>query len=479
MSLRQKFLSGLFWSAIERFGRQGIQLVITIIIARILSPADYGLIGMIAIFTAIAHSFVDSGFSSALIQKQDATQIDFSTVFYFNIVVSIIFFWILFFSAPLIARFYDQPILASITRLMALNIVINSFALIQNTILTKKINFKTVTKISIYSIIISGTVGIVMAYMGYGIWSLVFQTLSGALMQVILLWFFNKWRPTFIFSFNALKTNFSYGSKLLVSSILNKIFDNIYKLVIGKQYNATDLGFYTQAKRMQELPVMNTLIILERVTFPVYSSIQGDNVKLKSAYRKTIKGIIYFNFPLMIGLAVSAPLLIKVLLTQKWLPAVPYFQLLCLIGLIYPLSTVNLNILKVKGRTDIFFYLELVKKAVITLAIIITLKMGVLTMVIGQVIANYICFFVIIYYSGRLINYSIKEQIIDIVPYLTLSLLMGFSMYIVFNLTSSNSVLILILLIFIGLIIYCFFSKLMKLEVCDDIASIFHSIYRK
>lgn len=472
-SLRSQLLSGLFWSAVERFGTQGIQFVITIIIARILTPADYGLIGMLAIFIAVAQSFVDSGFGSALIQKQNATQEDFSTVFYFNIIVSTFFFFLLFFAAPLIAKFYNQPLLTPITRVMALNIVINSFGLIQNTILTKNINFKALTKVSLISIIISGAIGILLAYKGFGVWALVFQTIGGSIIRVISLWFFNKWRPALVFSWNSFRTLFSYGSKLLASGLLNTIFENIYKLVIGKQYSAIDLGFYTQAKRIQELPVMSSLSILQRVTFPVYATIQDETDRLKQAYRKTIKGIIYFNFPLMIGLAVLSPLLVKILLTDKWLPAVPYLQLLCLVGLILPSSAVNLNVLMVKGRTDIFFYLEVAKKVVIAIAIIITLKMGVLNMVIGQVIANYVCFLLNIYYSGRVINYSVQEQILDILPYLCISICMGFVMLMGVNILNFNALLVLLIVVISGIMSYYLISRLLRLEAYFDTVAIF------
>ncbi len=473
MQLRHKMLSGLFWSAIERFGQQGIQFVIAIIIARILTPADFGLIGMLAIFIAIVQSFVDSGFGSALIQRQNATQTDFSTIFFFNIIVSGLFYFGLFFSAPLIAKFYNQSILIPITRVMALNVIINSFALIQNTILTKNINFKTLTQVSILSITVSGTIGIFMAYRGFGVWALVFQILSGNIMKTVSLWIFNKWRPSLVFSLNALKSLFAYGSKLLASGLLNQIFDNIYKLVIGKQYSAVDLGFYTQAKRMQELPVMNSLSILQRVTFPVYSTIQNETRRLKNAYRKTIKGIIYFNFPLMIGLAVLAPLLVSILLTEKWMPAVVYLQLLCLVGLVYPLSAVNLNILKVKGRTDIFFYLEVAKKIIIAIAIIITLKMGVLAIVIGQVIASYICFLLNIYFSGRVINYTVKEQLIDILPYFMLSFITGVLMVGIIYLSNLRSLLLLLLTAFIGIVSYLLLSRFLRLETYFDVISVF------
>ncbi len=472
-TLRAKLISGLFWSAIERFGQQGIQFIITIIIARILTPADYGLIGMLAIFIAVAQAFVDSGFGSALIQKQDATQTDYSTIFYFNIFMSCICFIILYFSAPLIAAFYNQPILTPITKVMALNIIINSFGLIQNTILTKNINFKTLTKVSLSSIFVSGAIGILLACKGFGVWALVLQAISSNIIRTVSLWFYNKWRPVLAFSFNSLKTLFSYGSKLLASGLLAQIFDNIYKLVIGKQYNANDLGFYSQAKGLQQLPVSNSLTILERVTFPIYSTIQKDTNRLKNAYRKTVKGIIFFNFPLMIGLAILSPQLIRVLLTDKWLPAVPYLQLFCLgAGMIYALSAVNLNILKVRGRTDIFFYLEVAKKFVIVIAIIFTIKLGVMKMVIGELIASYICFFLNIIYSGRVIKYTVKEQLLDIFPYLCTSILMGICMQCFLYLTALNSITGLVLTALIGIVFYYLLSRLLKLEAYFDTVAV-------
>ncbi len=470
--LRQKMVSGLFWSAIERFGQQGIQLVITIIIARILTPADYGLIGMLAIFIAVAQSFVDSGFGSALIQKQDASQTDFSTIFYFNIIISILFFFILFFSAPLIAKFYKQPILTIITRIMALNIIINSFGLIQNTILTKTINFKTLTKVSFLSIIFSGTIGIVMAYKGFGVWSLVFQTIGGNVIKNISLWVFNKWRPSIVFCYSSLKSLFFYGSKLLASGLLDQIFNNMYNLVIGKKYNAIDLGYYTQAQRIQSIPVISSLSILDRVTFPLYSTIQNDDIRLKNVYKRTIKCIVYINFPLMLGLLILAPILIKLFLTDKWLPATIYLQLFCLIGPIYALSAVNLNILKVKGRTDIFLYLEIVKKIIIAIAIIITLNMGVLKMVIGQVVANYFCFILNLYYSGKLLKYSIKDQFLDITPYAIITIAMGIIVYIFLHLTSFNPILGLIISSIIGSTSYFILSKLLKMEAFIDVTTV-------
>jgi len=471
--LRQKIVSGLFWSAVERFGQQGIQFVITIIIARILTPADYGLIGMISIFMGVSMSFINSGFGQALIQRQNATHIDESTIFFFNIFLGFIFFFILFFVAPLIAAFYKQPILTLLIRVMALNLIINSFSIVQNALITKTIDFKRLTKISLISVVISGTVGIILAIKGFGVWSLVVQLIVSNLVKTILLWLFSKWRPLLVFSVASFKSLFSFGSKLLASGLLNQIFDNIYNLVIGKIYTPASLGYYTQAKRIQEMPVNNSISILQRVTYPIYATIQDETTRLKTVYRKTIKAIVMINFPLMIGIMICAYPLIKVLLTDKWLQAVPYLQLLCIIGLFLPLSSVNLNILKVKGRTDIFFYLEIAKKIIITLAILITFRYGIYIMIFGQVCTSFIAHFLNIYYSGRLINYNIHEQLNDIAPYLFLSVGVGICIF--FGGLFLNSIQItlrLIIQIALFSLLYTVLIHILNLEAYSELKSI-------
>ena len=472
LNIRKKMISGLLWSVVERFGQQVIQFVITIIIARILTPADYGLIGMIAIFMGISYSFIDSGFEQALIQRQNTTKKDESTIFYFNIILGFIFFIIIYIVSPLIAAFYKQPLLIPITRVVALNIIINSFGIVQNALITKTIDFKRLTKISLISVVISGIIGIILAIKGFGVWSLVIQLIVGNIARVILLWLLSKWRPLFVFSFKSFKSLFSFGSKLLASSLLNQIFDNIYNIVIGKIYTPASLGYYTQAKRMQEIPVNNSLTILQRVTYPVYSTIQDETERLKNAYRKTIKAIVMLNFPLMILMIICAYPLIKVILSDKWLPAVPYLQLLCIIGLFFPLSSINLNILNVRGRTDIFFYLEIVKKILIAIAIIITFRYGIYIMVFGQVLTSFIAHFLNIFYSGRLINYSIREQLNDISSYLFLAVGVGACVYF-FGLFLNSFYLVIRLIIqivlfglFYGLLIHIF-----NLEAYTDLKS--------
>jgi O-antigen/teichoic acid export membrane protein len=355
---------------------------------------------------------------------------------------------------------------------MALNLIINSFGLIQYTILIKKIDFRTNTKISLISLTCSGAVGIFMAYKGFGAWSLVMQALMNNLSRTLLLWFFSKWKPSLRFSFSSLRSLFSFGSKLLVSGLLDQIFDNIYKLIIGRAYSSTTLGFYSQAKRIQEIPVLSLSQIVQRVTYPVYSKIQEEIIRLKNAYRKTINAVIFLNFPIMLSLIVIANPLIKVLLTEKWMPAVPYLRLLCIIGFLYPLSAINLNILKVRGRSDIFLYLEVAKKTLITIAILITLRRGVFTLVIGQVITAFIATFINIYFSGKLIRYSLKEQLMDILPNLALASIMAISMYLIGQILLGRDILSLFVQIFLGTCSYLFLARSFRFDTYSEFLSI-------
>lgn len=471
--LRDKTVTGLFWSAVERIIQIAAQFITTIILARMLSPSDFGLIGMLALFMAISQSIIDSGFGSALIQKQDVSQIDYSTVFYINLLFGFALFLGLYFSAPLLSKFFNQPVLVTMTRVLALSPLINSLGIVQHTILTKKLQFKVIAKISIIAVVVSSVISIFLAFTGFGVWSLVFQILSVNFTRTILFWIFNRWKPYFCFSYNSLKSLFSYGSKLFLAGMIDQFFKNIYKFIIGKQYDSVNLGYYIQAKRMQEIPVLNILSIMQRVTFPVYSTIQNDILRLKYVYRKTIKATVYLNFPIMIMLIILAPQFVPILLTTKWVPSIVYLQLLCISGLFYPLSALNLNILKVKGRTDIFLYLELVNKVFTIVAIILTIKLGVIYLVIGYVIVNFIYFSTNIVFSGKIIDYSVREQIQDIFPYLAVALTMGLAMFLLTVLLASiNPVLRLLIVFFFGITIYYFMSKSLKNEIYRDIISV-------
>lgn len=423
--LKLKTIHGIFWSFLERGGQESIQFVISIILARLLMPSEFGLIVMLAIFMAVAQSIQDSGFGSALIQKRDATRVDESSIFYFNIIVSIIAMGLLWLSAPWIAAFYNKPLLTQLTRVLSLNLVINSFGLVQITLMTKRMDFKTQLKISLLAGSLSGAIGVVMAYLGFGVWSLVFQSLTANVFRTILLWVFNSWRPVLAFSFMSIRSMFRYGSKLFMSGLLEIIYSNIYLLIIGKVYSAADLGFYSRAKGIEQMPVQNFQSSVSRVTFPVFASIQNNKARLKRGVREALKTMSLVNFPLMIGLAVTAKPLVSVLLTDKWLPSVPYLQLLCFGGLLYPLHAINLNVLIAQGRSDLYFRLEIIKKVVAVVAIAFTYRWGIIIMIYGQIASSIICYYLNSFYTGKLLNYSIIKQIVDLVPTLGFALLMG------------------------------------------------------
>lgn len=424
-SLKSKTLHGLFWSFFERVGEQGISFVISIILARLLFPEQFGLIAMLWIFISVAIVFVNSGFGQALIQKQDTTHVDECSIFYFNILISFLAAGLLCLAAPWIAAFYKQPLLTPLTRVMSLNLIINAFGIVQITLLKKRIDFKTQLKVSVIALALSGIIGIIMAFNGFGVWSLVGLELSTNLFRTVLLWVFHRWRPAWVFSYASLRVMFAFGSKLLCASLITTIFDNLYLIVIGKIFSAADLGFYSRAKRLQQLPTNNLSSAVMRVTFPVFSSIQDNKAHLKRGVRKVLLMLAMINFPIMIGLAIVAKPLVLVLLTDKWLPCVPYLQLLCLFGMLYPLHTINLNVLLSQGRSDITLRISILENVLKVAFLAITWRWGIEAILWGQIVLSLLCYFMSTHYTARLIKYPIHEQIRDLSPYLGVAGIMG------------------------------------------------------
>lgn len=424
-SLYQRTASGLKWSTIERFASQGISFAITIFIARILSPSDYGIIGMIMIFIEISGVFVGGGFGAALIRKQNRTDADLSTVFYYNIAVSLFFYLLLFLTAPFIAGFYKVPVLTSVVRIVGLNVIIGAFGAIQSTLLNIRIDFKTQTKISVISLLISGITGIVMALKGFGVWTLVTQSLLSTFISSVLLWFFVKWQPKRIFSKKSFGELFGFGSKLMFSGLLDTTYTNIYQVVIGRLFSTAELGFYTRARGLVQLPSSNITSVIQRVTFPVLSELQDDLAQLERNYRKLLRMSAFVIFPMMMLLfGVSKPL-VQILLTDKWLPAVPYLQILCFSSMLYPIHAINLNLLQVKGRSDLFLKLEIIKKTITTIVLFATAPFGVLVMCYGIVFTSGVALIINTFYTGKLIQVGFFIQIRDIFPMLVLSVASG------------------------------------------------------
>jgi len=414
VSLKQKTLGGVKWSAFERFSTQGISFIISIILARILSPSDYGVIGMISIFIAVSTVFTGAGFSAALIRKQDRTEIDFSTVFYYNLSVSILCYLLLFFAAPWIASFYKTPLLTSITRIVGLNIFFGALGTIQITKLTIAIDFKTQAKISLISVFITGAIGILMAYNGFGVWALVFQGLSATIISTSLLWYFVRWKPSLIFSVASFKELFGFCSKLMLSGLLDTIYNNIYQLIIGKKYSASELGYFTRATGLVQLPSSNITGVIQRVTFPILSEIQHDSERLTNTYRRLLKMSAFIIFPIMALLAALGEPLVQLLLTDKWLPVVPILQVLAVSYMFYPIHAINLNLLQVKGHSNIFLRLEIIKKIMITIILFASVPFGIMGICYGMVITSLIALIINTYYTGKIIKYGFFKQMNDL-----------------------------------------------------------------
>lgn len=447
MSLKLQTLRGIWWSTIERFAVQTVSFILGLIIARLLSPSDYGVIAMLAVFIAISQTFVDSGFSTALVRKIDRSESDNSTVFYFNIVVGLAVYVVMFFAAPFIAEFYQTPLLTQVTRVVSVTLIFSSFCVVQQALLTAKMDFKSQAKISLLSAIISGGVGIALAYYGYGVWALVVQTVVASLLRMILLWVFSRWRPRAPFSKSSFRELFSFGSKLLASGLLDTLYNNAYTIVIGKLFSAANLGLYSRANQFAQFPSSNITGIIQRVTFPVLSSIQNEDERLRINYRKLIRMSGFIIFPLMIGLAAVANPLIEILLTEKWIGAVIYLQIICFAMMWFPIHAINLNLLQVKGRSDLFLRVEIIKKIIGVSILCITIPMGLLAMCYGRVVSSLLALIINTYYTGKLINVGFVIQMCDLLPSLIKSLIMGLLVWVVIMFFDSSIVKILLALV--------------------------------
>lgn len=464
MSLKQKTITGLTWSFIDNFSKQGLNFIIGIILARLLLPSEFGLIGMITIFIAISQSFIDSGFKQALIRKTNCTQIDYSTVFFFNLAVGILFFFLLFFSAGAISRFFAESQLKSIVQILSIGLVFNALAIIQVTQLTKAIDFKLQARISVIATFLSGIIGIAMAYSGQGVWSLAVKNLTGLAITSLLLWLWVKWRPSFIFSYDSFRQMFSFGSKLLFSGLLDTIYGNILLLMIGKFYSATDLGYYTRANQFSDLVSQNINTVIQRVSYPVLSTMQDDISRLKMVYQRLIKSIMFITFVLMLGLAAVAKPLVLTLIGAKWLPSVIYLQLLCFAGMLYPLHALNLNMLNVLGRSDLFLRLEIIKKVITIPFLIIGIFFGIKILIMELIVLSIIIYFLNSYWSGVLIGYNSWHQIQDIAPSFFLAASVGLLVYLIGNLIDVSNPLKLVIQVVLGAVLTVGIAELFHLD---------------
>lgn len=422
-SVKQDTLSGVKWTALENFSIQGVQFILGLIMARLLTPTDYGVLGMIGIFIAVSQTFINCGFTAALIRKINRTQEDCSTVFYFNIAAAGFFYILLFFAAPYIADFFNTPILKPVVRVIAINLVIDSLAAVHRTLLTIKIDFKSQAIISFTNCVISGIIGICLAYYGFGVWALVYQQIIGAVLNVILTWSVSKWKPIGGFSLASFKELFSFGSKLLGANLLHTLYANVTTLAIGKFYSAKDLGYYTRGNNFASLPSSNLIGILQRVTFPILSKIQEDETRLLGVYEKYIRVTSLPVFFMMCLLAAISKPLILILLTAKWYDSIIYLQILCFAMMFDHVTTINMNLLQVKGRSNLVLKTEVIKKSISFAMIIASIPLGVIAICCSRVIYTQIAIFLSTYYTGKEYGLSYKSQFKCFFPYFIKSLL--------------------------------------------------------
>lgn len=472
--LKNKTVTGIMWSFIDLMANQGIQFIIMIILARLLAPENFGLLGMVIIFISLSQTLIDSGFSQALIREKNVKRIDYSTVFIFNMLFSIIIFILIYCLAPFVSDFYNEPKLTSILRVISLIVFFQALSIIPRTILTKQMDFKSQTKVSLVSSITSGLLAIILAATGFGIWALVIRIVSQKILETIMLIYINKWRPVFEFSRKSFTKYFGFGWKLLLSSLIDTTYNNIYYVIIGRIYTTRELGFYTNARQIRDAVNQGITKSIQRVTYPVMSSIRTEEERLKYGFKKIIKVTAFLFFPIMLGLAAISEQLLVMLMGEKWLPAVEYFQLLCIAAILFPMHAINLNILKVKGRSDLFLKLEVIKKVMTTIALIITiiLDLGVSSFIVTAIITSHLGLFINTYYSGKLINYGSIEQVKDLLPAYILSFFMGILVFFIGLKIDSYFIVIIIVQVIVGMIIYGGLSKLFRIKELEEILNL-------
>lgn len=477
-SLKQKTIKGVTWTSIDLIVNMGFNFVIGVILARLLSPSDYGLIAMIVVFNSIGYAFLDCGFGSALVRKLDLTNDDTSTAFYFNLGAGIIIYGILWVVGPWVARFYSTPILSPLLRGEAITLVLSSGYVIQNTLLKRGLQFKKLAFVNIISNVLAGVIGIVAAYHGWGVWALVVMHIAGGVLRLMMLWVVSNWRPRGRWSRNSFRYLWGFGSKLLVSGLLDTLYVNIYPIIIGKFFSASDLGQYSRAKQYANLPSQSLTKVLQQVSYPVLSQIQSDNSRLSDLYRRMLRASAFIVFPIMIGMSVLAKPLVICLVTVKWLQCVPYLQIICFASMWYPIHAINLNLLQVKGRSDLFLRLEIIKKVLITIVVFCSVPFGIIGICIGSVCTSIICLAINTYYTGKLINVGFFRQMRDLSPTILLSLSMGVLVF--FAVTPiGNNLIKLLVGFFVGISIYILLAKMFQMPELKEVISFIQRKNRK
>ena len=472
-SLKQKTVKGVAWTSLDKFTNLGFGFIIGVILARLLSPSDYGLLAMIAVFNAIAFTFLDSGFGNALVRKPNLTENDNTTAFFFNLIAGIVLFGIIWLIAPWVSSFYNKPILTPLLRAEGSLLIIASFKIVQNTQLSRALNFKALMIIRFVSSLSGGVSGIIAAYCGLGVWALVIMHIVDALISLALLWIISPWRPRGKWSKSSFNYLWGYGSKLLASGLLNTIYGNIYPIIIGKCYSAADLGQYTRANGYAAIPSQSLTGVIQQVTFPVLSQIQDDDKRLATNYRRMLRFTVFIIFPIMIGMAALAHPLVIALVTDKWEQCVPYLQIVCFSMMWYPVHAINLNLLQVKGRSDLFLRLEIIKKALITVVVFACVPFGIMGICYGSVFTSVACLAINTYYTGKLINVGFVRQMKDMTPTLLASLAMGAVVYFAV-IPFGSDVVKLAVGIPLGMVIYVAIAKVFRMPELQEALDIIH-----
>lgn len=470
-SLKEKTVNGVGWSAAETFLARGVSFIIGLVLARLLSPEEYGLIGIVLIFVTILEGFVDSGFASSLIRKKDVSDDDYNTMFITNMVISVIMFLLLYFSAPLIALYFENQQLIALIRVMGLVIIFQALSIVQNTILSRRIDFKTKTKASVFSAISSGIIGITMAFMGFGVWSLVGQQLSRQFLYSVALWWLNRWWPKLRFSLDSFKYMWGFGWKLMISRLLSDIWNQLYQVVVGKYYSPATLGQYTRSKEYAGIFSSNITSIVQRVSYPVLSQVQDNEKRMITAYRRVIKTTMFVTAIVLISMAAVAEPMIYCLIGPQWYQAATFLPLICISMSLYPLHAINLNMLQVQGRSDIYLYLEIIKKVIAIGPICLGIFVDVYWMLIGSIITGIIAFFLNSYYTGKKLGYSSWMQLKDIAPSYGIALLIAVCVYFFKYLPLSNWI-ILPIQIMIGVLVFFLVCEKAQLEEYIEVKGI-------
>ena len=477
-SLKNKTIKGTFWSAADAFLGQGITFVVGIVLARLLSPEEYGLIGICLIFNTVLNGIVDSGFSNALIRKKDVTDADYNTMFITNMVISLVLYGLLFISSPWISEFFMRPELIALVRATGLVLIFNALSITQSTILTKRIDFKTKTKASLISAVVSGMIGIGMAYSDFGVWALVGQMLSKQLIYTLSLWVLNRWVPSFKCSAGSFQYMWSFGWKLLVSGLLNNFWNQLYQVVVGKFYSPATLGQYTRANEYAGIFSSNLTSIIQRVSYPVLSEIQDDRKRMLSVYRKVIKMTMFVTAVSMISLAAVAEPLIYTLIGIKWHEAASFLPLICISMSLYPLHAINLNMLQVLGRSDIFLYLEIIKKFISLIPIGIGIFIGIYWMLVASVFTSIIGLYLNSWYTGKELGYTFWKQLKDVLPSYLIAMVIAFSVYFL-KFIHLSSFIIFVCQFILGFLVFVFVCELTKFSEYVNLKMIFLNTLKK